>query len=101
MGSKIKIENLIPYNTKMYSKEIFSVVSAIFVSGALAEPMNMPCDDPLFQCKLYTSDDFTGDYWHACLGRNWRGDRLINQGHSFIVDHPDDAEASNNQFMNA
>ena len=54
------------------NKQLQSIVAVLaFATGAFAEAMNDPCDDETRQCKLYTSDDYTGDYWHYCHETNW------------------------------
>ena len=44
--------------------------------------MNDPCDDETYQCILYTSDDYTGDYWHYCHEDNEELE-MFTTGYSF------------------
>ena len=83
------------------SKQILAfAATAIIMRQVEGAAMNEACNNPAYQCKLYTGSDDSGDYWNYCLRTNWFGDRLPHQGYSFIKDLRDLA-SPNNQFKNA
>ena len=62
------------------------LIAAIFTATfAFAEEVDHGlCNDPDYQCTLYSKIDFQGDHYTFCLPQNVWGERFQNIGYSFL-----------------